>query len=562
MRRAPRGHRIPSGTRASVRAGAAAAVLLLLIACQSRFESFSFITADGTSIEIFEKPGQRPAAEEQFQPTSANPSSPIYSLRRTVPIQQDGLAFAISYTSSIPECTLILYSDSRTVLRKASLPASSGTRLRFLVPLHRGDRIWGYRLSASAADPGGVESLQLLGAGTSAFVHGFAVEEGDLAVDGSVGVLESSPAGVQARLTSATRQDLSRGWWLISLEPGAVETDHAGRVDLVSADGARTGFTVDAGFLAGSHRIDFARGSVPFTPRDVQTSFPIRSLRLAFLPSDAPIPADPGTILTWDRSQWRRPEFELFSWDRYPGVLIFDTASYDVQDDLFNRLAFFVEKAGHVGAIPSPASLAGLHGYNAHDYRAPDLARFFSVVKESGVQLTAGETRLRDILVNAGEIVSSGSGYAAGTGSVLSISRESSPILRFLLLTHESFHGILFSLPEFQHDVEQIWNDLSPVEQEVWRAFLASRGYDATDHYLVVNEFQAYLFQQDRAAVPGFQALTLSRLRATSPRAASLVQELLAQHPDSFLRSFDSLDAALTSLGGPSGGKSLEILRE
>ncbi len=110
--------------------------------------------------------------------------------------------------------------------------------------------------------------------------------------------------------------------------------------------------------------------------------------------------------------------------------------------------------------------------------------------------------------------------------------------------------------------MEQTWTQLSPQEQDVWRAFLASRGYDATDRFLVTNEFQAYLFQQDRAAVTGFQSLTLSRLKATSPRDASLVQELLSQHPDSFLRSFDALDAALTSLGGPSGGKSLEILRQ
>ncbi len=220
-------------------------------------------------------------------------------------------------------------------------------------------------------DPSGVPSLRLLGTGTSAFVHGFEVEEGDLAVDGSVAVLESSPTGVQARLTSATRQDLSGGWWLITIEPDQAEAERDGRVKLLSADGAETAFTVDADFLTGRHRIDLARGSVRFLPRDVQTSFPVRSLRLAFLPPDAPIPADPGTILTWDRSQWRRPDFELFSWDRYPGVLIFDTASYNVQDDLFNRLAFFVEKAGHVGTIPSPASLAGLHGYNAHDYQAP-----------------------------------------------------------------------------------------------------------------------------------------------------------------------------------------------
>ena len=62
--------------------------------------------------------------------------------------------------------------------------------------------------------------------------------------------------------------------------------------------------------------------------------------------------------------------------------------------------------------------------------------------------------------------------------------------------------------------VEAVWESLSPVEKDVWLDFLSSKAYDATDHYLVVNEFQAYLFQQDREGVDGFQALTLSRMKA------------------------------------------------
>ena len=56
-------------------------------------------------------------------------------------------------------------------------------------------------------------------------------------------------------------------------------------------------------------------------------------------------------------------------------------ASYEIQDAFFKRLAFFVEKAGHAGRIESLSALGGLHGYNAHDYRAEDLARFFDTAR-------------------------------------------------------------------------------------------------------------------------------------------------------------------------------------
>jgi hypothetical protein len=144
---------------------------------------------------------------------------------------------------------------------------------------------------------------------------------------------------------------------------------------------------------------------------------------------------------------------------------------------------------------------------------------------------------------------------------LISISRSSTPLLRSLLLTHEGFHGAFFSLPAFQKAAESEWASLSAVEKQLWLSFLASRGYNTTDRYLVVNEFQSYLLQQERKAVTGFQALTLSRVRAGSARGAALVGRFLAAHPDSFLRSFDVLDQALQSAGGPPGGDAITVRR-
>ena len=267
-------------------------------------------------------------------------------------------------------------------------------------------------------------------------------------------------------------------------------------------------------------------------------------------------------ILDWDRSTWRRPDFELFSWDTFPHVLIFDTASYDVQSDLFKRLAYFVEKAGYRDTIEDPSALAGRHGYNAHDYRAEDLARFFAEAARQGI---CPHSR----------------GVAAGAnpGSQRPDSQDLrrlrtwrggrdidlpqlSPALRQLLLTHESAHGEFFSLPQFRDGAEAVWESLSPVEKDVWQDYLSSKAYDATDHYLVVNEFQAYLFQQEREEVEAFQSLTLSRMKSRGGEAAALARRLLAEHPHSFLDSFDALDAKLRAAGGLPGGHPLEIFRQ
>ena len=81
-------------------------------------------------------------------------------------------------------------------------------------------------------------------------------------------------------------------------------------------------------------------------------------------------------VLLYDPEHWRQPDYELFSWTRFPGILIMDTASYAVQSRFFKRLAFYVEKRGYRGRLIPEEEFAGLHGFNAHDYRAEDLARF------------------------------------------------------------------------------------------------------------------------------------------------------------------------------------------
>ncbi|MGA2480033.1 MAG: hypothetical protein ABSG63_14875 [Spirochaetia bacterium] len=530
-----------------------AAAALFVAGCSGRFESFQFQTAEGARIEMRQSPRRSRADETRFQPAPGRLATPTYRLASPLAVPSGGQAFALSYSNSLPDCRLTILSDKGAALKTAALPPSSGTRLRYLVPLKKGDRIWGFQLTTPSAGAAG--SLELSGAGTAPFVHGFAIEQDGLAVDGSVAVLSASHGAVDARIPAATRQEMAQGIWAIEI--GTQPAAGGGAVTFISEEGKSVVFDVSPSHAP--NLLTFARGSISFLPVEVKVAGAVTHLEISQLSTEAPLPADPGSILTWDVASWRHPDFELFSWDRFPHVLIFDTARYDVQDALFNRLAFFVEKAGHAGKIEPPSALAGIHGYNAHDYRAEDLARFFTAAGTQGVALSAAEEKLAALLVENGVIQKTASGYSPGEGGVISISRGSSPILRDLLLTHECFHGAFFSLPAFREATEKEWASLSPVEQQVWKDFLASRSYNVEDHYLLVNEFQSYLLQQERLYVTGFQSLTLGRMRAASPAGAALVKRFLAAHPSSFLGSFDVLDGALQSAGGPPGGDAAAI---
>jgi len=536
-----------------LRAILCATALVVMVGCAARFESFSFVSSDGSSVDIWQSRRVARDAENRFQPSASTSSTPVYHLAKTQVVGADGQSFAFSYTNTVPHAILTLYADKNTVLAKGTLPAVGETKVRFLFPLERGARLWGYQVSTASDTTG---ALTFTSAGFGPSVHGFSIDKDTLSTDGSVEVLSASPGTLSARITSATREQMANGIWVLSIGMG--EGAAGGR--FIFTDPAGKSATFDVNPASTPRRLDFARGSMEFLPQELKMAGIVQSVRIAGISADAPIPADPGAILSWDRAQWRKPDFELFSWTRFPKVLIFDFSTYDLQDAFLKRVAFFVEKAGHAGSVEPLSSLNGKHAYNAHDYRAEDLARFFQAALQHG-GISTEEGVLAKNLVNNGLLLQTSSGYAPGEGSILSISRESSPALRDLLLTHECFHGVFFSLPAFRDAAEKQWASLSNVERAVWLDYLGAHGYDTTDHFLMVNEFQSYLFQQERIGIWGFQDKTLAAMRGESGRSAGLVRQLLASHASSFLKSFDALDSALQAAGGPPGGHAIAVNR-
>ncbi len=272
----------------------------------------------------------------------------------------------------------------------------------------------------------------------------------------------------------------------------------------------------------------------------------------------APIYADPNMIVEWPQTQWRRADFEVFAWDRFPSVLIFDTADYAVQDRLFKRLAFFVEKDGYRGRLVPDAELAGLHGYNAHDYRAESLAAFFEAARAANFPLTAEEIVLRDILSAEGIIVKNGNSWGAGAGAVISISRESPAYLRYLFVTHEGFHGIYFVDADYRAKVSEVYRTMDRRAigfLETYFTVVGSLGYDTDDPYLMENEFMAYLMQQPLARVPGYFTENIAeryRRYGGAPSLEKYVQETKAAD---FERAARELGEYAFSRWGVAGGR-------
>ena len=212
-----------------------------------------------------------------------------------------------------------------------------------------------------------------------------------------------------------------------------------------------------------------------------------------------PIRTDPGLILNYKTSQWRTVDYEIYEWDRFPQILFFDTRNYEVQDRLFRRLAFFVEKQGYKGTLLTNEQLGDMHGYNAHDYSAESMARFFNKAAELNFQLNEEELLLKRILIHNGLFEEDGIYVKANEGGLVSISRETPGWSRTNLLAHEGWHTIFFRDAEFRNYVSAVYYTFDPTSRDFLIDYFKSQpslGYDINDEYLMHNEFMAYIMQQ------------------------------------------------------------------
>ena len=230
-------------------------------------------------------------------------------------------------------------------------------------------------------------------------------------------------------------------------------------------------------------------------------------------------------VLAWPEERWRSRRYEVFRWDRFPSLLIFDTAGYAVQDRMLKRLAFFVEKAGFRGRLAPDAEIAPLHGWNAHDYRAADIARFFEAARETNFPLLGEEKELEQILFDTGIILKTDGGITGGSGGIISISRESEDYLRGRFMAHEGFHGIFFIDEDFRNFSRRRWEQFPPQAKRFITSYFDFQHYDINDSYLVVNEFMAHILQQPVSLAGNYFGQTIAGRIDSSPWRRALLPE-------------------------------------
>ncbi|MGP1454449.1 MAG: hypothetical protein ACTTJ7_01620 [Treponema sp.] len=271
-----------------------------------------------------------------------------------------------------------------------------------------------------------------------------------------------------------------------------------------------------------------------------------------------PIMADPAFVLQWPQEAWRNPDYELFAWEQFPSVLVFDFATYAAQDLFFKRLAFYAEKKGFVGQLLTDQQLQTMHGYNAHDYKADTLAAFFDKAEKEGFSLHRSELLLQEILFENGLIVRSNGSIQAGHGAVISISRESNPSTRQLLLTHESLHGVYFTQKAFRDAVDTVFNAMDTQALLFLQRYFEvtpSLHYDTDDQYLFKNEFMAYTLQQPIEQVQSYYVEKLATRKAVSAAAPALCAYIQKTNAAAFKEAASKMNDFLFKQWGIVGGR-------
>jgi hypothetical protein len=399
------------------------------------------------------------------------------------------------------------------------LPAERrGDTIRYVVPL-TGDSLAGIRIAASPRTEDRELAQALKKSSLVLEIRSLAIVPRwyGLARDGEV--LSLSPfvfAGPQGDIGLDLPGDFAfPGGADLLIRSGGTVCVSAGalRIEGPPADGE---FRVPAGVFPSSPRQLRAEGEA------------MESLHLVTAgnrPFPDPIPLDPALILDYPQSSWRRSDYEVFRWETFPSLLIFDTESYEVQDRLFKRLAFFVEKAGYRGRLVRDEEIAGQHGWNAHDYRDHDLARFFEAARQGNFPLLPEERELRSILLEERIILRDGDRIVPGHGGIISISRQSEGYLRSLFMAHEGFHGIFFIDGDFRDFSRRRWEGLSPGARRFIVSYFDYQRYDIGDDYLMINEFMAHVLQQPVSRAARYFGETLASRIDASPWRRTVLPE-------------------------------------
>jgi len=502
--------------------------------------------------KIREKPGVKHEHEGFLLLRDKSASTPLYTLKKPVQVQENS-DFFLSYSLPLEDASLEISVSGRDEPARIDLPPNEGKPTEFHVPLEEGTEITKFTVRSLSGRALG----RIYEAGISPSSEGLSFVQDKIVQEQGFTFSVDGSNGKPFLNVDLTETD-GRGFILSGYDPwSGLEEDEENPLIYLQGYSEEENTAVQLFPWKGGKILYFFPGLAGFSPQEVSIplgpdgtgGITIRKIPEERPPWPEPLAVDFSTVLYLSKEFWRNESFEVFSWAEHPEILIFDTADYSVQASMLKRIAFFIEKQGYTGKLWTNEDLEKKHGWNAHDYRAEDLARFFTLVEETGFRLNSEEILLRQILLNHGILSESQDVFTPGEGGFLSISRESPGYLREKFITHEGLHGLFFSDPEYRSACGEIFNSLPEEGKEFWQYFFTWMAYNADDPYLVVNEYQAYMLQQSVSSAEDYFR--------NHPAFSSLSEEIkdfLEENPRFFEESARKMEALLEKhLGFPAG---------
>jgi hypothetical protein len=209
----------------------------------------------------------------------------------------------------------------------------------------------------------------------------------------------------------------------------------------------------------------------------------------------------------------------IFKLAASPDIEVFDFPSLEQQGRTFNRIVALIERQGqglgHGKVLSDEELAAAIHAAGkrtatfafGNDFRASELARFFTLAERGQIELNDDEKLLMTYLLEHGFMRHRKSDfvYVPPDRVILSLPHEQgrdgpdhiviSHATRNAILRHEVSHGEFYDNDNYANYCERFWNEvLDDRQRDAFRAFLGSMNYDVRNEELMINETQAYLF--------------------------------------------------------------------
>jgi len=239
----------------------------------------------------------------------------------------------------------------------------------------------------------------------------------------------------------------------------------------------------------------------------------------------------------------------VFDYGGRSAILIIDFPSLAEQGKMFNRVVALIERIGAprqrvldntelAQFIRSIGKTDATLAYG-NDFLIAELVVFFNLADMAGIQLTAQEVALRQLLLDR-RFMAVRNGFFQTTvphAVILSIPQESagspgsppvSALARRTILMHEISHGEYYSNSLYANHCRRFWREAMTEEQRTaFRKFLSGSSYNPESQEMMVNETQAYLLY-----TPDTRAFNAKLVGLKEQEIEALRARFLAGFPD------------------------------